>query len=173
MSDVFVLTCASCGGKLQITTEIDRFACAYCGTEQIVKRSGGTVSLVPVIAGIKRVQAGVDKTASELAIVRLIKEIDELTQQKANLEPFPKSAATGCTWLIFLGLAWAMSALSFGMTGFITILVAILFIFCIFLIVSILDSTKKSNDVQATYLNNEITRRKSELSRNRQVVDKN
>ncbi len=75
MSDFVSLTCPSCGGKLQIGNDIERFACGYCGNENVVKRGGGIVSLAPVIDEIKKVQVGVDKTASELAIRRLKDEI--------------------------------------------------------------------------------------------------
>ncbi|MFL7795121.1 MAG: hypothetical protein AB8I69_23480 [Anaerolineae bacterium] len=30
--DSITLTCPSCGGKLQVTNDIDRFACTHCGT---------------------------------------------------------------------------------------------------------------------------------------------
>ena len=78
MPDFITLSCPSCGHKLQITEDIDRFACAACGNEHIVNRSGGIVTLKPIIDSIAKVQVGVDKTASELAIVRLKKEIKEL-----------------------------------------------------------------------------------------------
>ena len=84
MSDITNLTCPTCGGKLQITTDIDRFACSHCGNEHIVKRGGGIVSLSPVVEGLKEVRSGVDKTASELAIERLQKEIYSLTYQRAT-----------------------------------------------------------------------------------------
>ncbi len=78
MTEFVTLTCPSCGGKLQITNDIERFACGYCGNEHIVRRGGGVVSLAPVVEGLQRVQVGVDKTASELAIKRLRSEISEL-----------------------------------------------------------------------------------------------
>ncbi len=78
MADFLTLSCPSCGGKLQITSEIERFACGYCGTEQIVKRSGGIVSLSPLIDGLNKINVGVDRTASELAIARLNREIPEI-----------------------------------------------------------------------------------------------
>ena len=40
MQNYVTLTCPSCGGKLQITEDIDRFTCAYCGNEYFVKRGG-------------------------------------------------------------------------------------------------------------------------------------
>jgi len=39
------LSCKSCGAKLELTEEIDRFVCAHCGSEWIVNRSGGIVYL--------------------------------------------------------------------------------------------------------------------------------
>jgi len=81
MEKFLTLTCPSCGGKLQITQDVDRFACSYCGVEHIVKRGGGIVSIAPVIESLKRVQEGTDKTASELAIVRLQKEIQSLLEE--------------------------------------------------------------------------------------------
>ena len=45
MGDYVSLTCPSCGGKLHVSTAIDRFACAYCGNEHIVKRGDGIILL--------------------------------------------------------------------------------------------------------------------------------
>ena len=41
MADFVTLSCPSCGGKLEVTRDIERFACAHCGREHIVKRTGG------------------------------------------------------------------------------------------------------------------------------------
>jgi DNA-directed RNA polymerase subunit RPC12/RpoP len=78
MADFVTLTCPSCGSKLEITNDVERFACGHCGNEHIVKRSGGIVSLAPVVQELGKVQLGVDKTASELAIRRLREEIAEI-----------------------------------------------------------------------------------------------
>lgn len=47
----------------------------YCGTEYQVKREGGIVALTPIVEEIRKVSVSTDKTASELAIVRLKEEI--------------------------------------------------------------------------------------------------
>ena len=78
MQNIITLTCPNCGGKLEITSDIERFTCMYCGAEHIVKRGVGVISLVPVVESIKKVQTGVDKTASELAINRLYREIEQI-----------------------------------------------------------------------------------------------
>jgi hypothetical protein len=83
--DFVTLSCPSCGGKLQITSDIERFACSYCGIEHIVRRGGGIITLAPFVEGLKGVQIGVDKTASELAIQRLTREISELERYYSQL----------------------------------------------------------------------------------------
>ena len=89
MSEFVTLSCPSCGGELQITSDVERFACAHCGREHLVKRGGGIISIRPIVDGLVKVQAGVDRTASELAIVRLSKEIPTLEQDRASkLEAF-------------------------------------------------------------------------------------
>ena len=104
MADFINLTCPSCGGRLQITNDLDRFACSFCGNELIVRRSGGTVSISPVIEGLKAVQTGVDKTASELAIIRIKKEIESLYYQKSQVRPKDRTNSTMST-IVVIGLA--------------------------------------------------------------------
>ena len=92
-SDFITLACPNCGGKLNITSDLERFACQFCGNEHIVRRSGGTVSLEPVMAmmntlneSMSRVSAISEKQAAEMAIKRLDKEIEEIQKQSAQLE---------------------------------------------------------------------------------------
>jgi hypothetical protein len=85
MTEFINLTCPSCGGKLKITSDIDRFACSFCGTEQIVKRGEGIISLIPVIDAIGQVKQSVDKTAAELSIIRMNKEVDDLQSTKNHI----------------------------------------------------------------------------------------
>ena len=82
MADFIEMTCKSCGGKLKITPEIDDFACMYCGTEFRVRREGGIVALTPLVDEMRKVSVSTDKTASELAIIRLKEEISEIRKQK-------------------------------------------------------------------------------------------
>ena len=81
MSEFITLTCPSCGGKLESTQDIDRFVCSHCGKEHLVKRRRGVVSLLHRV----EVEVGVDKTATELAIVQLQKEIGELQAKRTSL----------------------------------------------------------------------------------------
>lgn len=78
MPEWVTLSCPSCGGRLQITHDIERFACAHCGREHLVRRSGGTIALTPVVEELREVRRGVDRTASELAITRIKDEVRAL-----------------------------------------------------------------------------------------------
>jgi hypothetical protein len=78
------LQCAGCGAPLDITPDLDTFACSFCGTAQRVERKGGIVALKRVEAAIHAVQRGTDRTAAELALVRLTKEIAEAEEKRAQ-----------------------------------------------------------------------------------------
>lgn len=39
MADFITLVCESCGGKLHLTEQVNRFVCPYCGHEHLVKPS--------------------------------------------------------------------------------------------------------------------------------------
>ncbi len=114
MPDLVTLSCPSCGGKLNITNDIERFACGHCGREHVVKRAGGIVSLSPVVEALKKVEVGVDKTASELAINRLQREIDEQRSQRTALiasSPKPQVNVV-FPFLIVAGILVAVVSLS-------------------------------------------------------------
>ena len=44
MTEFIAFECGSCGGKLQIEGNRERFACSYCGKEYVTKRAGDAVS---------------------------------------------------------------------------------------------------------------------------------
>jgi ribosomal protein S27AE len=69
------LNCTNCGASLEVSLDMERFACGYCGTQQIVERRGGTVALKPLTDAIRLVQTGTDKTAAELALKRMGEEL--------------------------------------------------------------------------------------------------
>ncbi|MBM3121961.1 MAG: hypothetical protein FJZ97_07205 [Chloroflexi bacterium] len=83
MADFVTLTCPTCGGKLHITPDLDRFACAHCGNEHLVKRSEGVIAIQPLAESLTGLRRATDRTASELAIRRLT---DDLAQWKAALQ---------------------------------------------------------------------------------------
>jgi hypothetical protein len=82
MPDFVTLTCPSCGGKLKITPDIDRFACANCGSEHLVLRSDSVVALKPLQDSLSGLARATDRTASEMAIKRIQGEIAGLQASK-------------------------------------------------------------------------------------------
>lgn len=110
MPDFVTLSCPNCGGKLQITSDVERFACAHCGKEHLVQRGMGTISLKPVVEKLDAIQhtsqqilqtatqeaVTTQKVAAELALARIKKESAQAT--------------SGCaSALLILGVAWIVS----------------------------------------------------------------
>ena len=86
MADFVTLTCPTCGGKLQITPDIDRFACTHCGNEHLVKRSEGVIAIQPLTESLTGLKRATDRTASELAIRRLREDLGQLQAAKQQSE---------------------------------------------------------------------------------------
>jgi hypothetical protein len=61
----------------------------------LVQRRGGTVALKAVTEAIKQVQVGTDKTAAELALVRLQNELSLLRSQHRKALALVKSMGPG------------------------------------------------------------------------------
>lgn len=138
------LRCAGCGANLEIDFEVESLTCGYCRTPQEVVRRGGIVALKKLSDAISRVQRGTDRTAAELAIPRLEREILQVeslrTQKLATPIQVPlrkrlanaviaTAAASGVAFFamlfmvsngategFFLKLAWGVWLL--GMVGF-------------------------------------------------------
>ena len=96
MPEFTTFFCPSCGAKLKIDSDLDRF-CTYCGNEFAIKRNGRTISIESAVRQLHNVQTGVDKTASELAIRRLQEEIDKLENKRDQIK------GAGCLSSIFSG----------------------------------------------------------------------
>ena len=102
-----ILKCPSCGSGLEITPDLDQFACSYCGTEQIVQRNGGVIVLKLLTEAIGNVQRGTDATAAELAIQRLEGDLAKTEQERILLElRIAKARREAFTFgsIVFVGL---------------------------------------------------------------------
>jgi len=86
LADFITLTCPTCGGKLQITPDLDRFACSHCGNEHLVKRSEGVIALQPLTESLGGLRRATDRTASEMALRRLADELGALKESRAQAE---------------------------------------------------------------------------------------
>lgn len=80
---ILALKCAGCGAALEITPDMDQFACGYCGLSQRVDRNGGTVSLKRLEAVVQKIQDATASTAAELALPRLKRELAAIDKEKA------------------------------------------------------------------------------------------
>lgn len=156
--DFVTLTCPRCGGKLEVTKDMERFACAHCGTEHLVLRRGGTVSLAPVMEGIRQVKDTVDRTAAELAIVRLEKEIGVL--QTANDEE--TNSLVVVVGVVLVGVPLAIVAAWHRQLYYAALIGVVL---CVAGFLG--RGTGKERRKQRTL---ELTRKKHELATNRQIV---
>lgn len=76
--DILSMTCRKCGGKLQVNKDSDQILCQFCGTEYLVSFNEGAVSIKLLSEGIKNIAVSTDKTASELALLRIRKEKESL-----------------------------------------------------------------------------------------------
>jgi len=90
MAKLICLKCPSCGADIDVTDNVERFRCEFCKSNIKVQHSTDGSSHLGVIEVLKIVQTGVDKTASELAIVRLKKELEEIYRQRKDPELDPK-----------------------------------------------------------------------------------
>jgi len=86
MPDFITLTCPTCGGKLQITSDIERFACTHCGNEHLVRRGAGVVTLAPVVESMDGLRRATDRTASEMALRRIKDELAAMEISRAEIE---------------------------------------------------------------------------------------
>jgi hypothetical protein len=83
-SHTVTLKCSSCGAGLDITPDTDRLVCSFCGCHQKVVRSEGAVAELATEA-VARVQRGTDKTAAELAVMRLRGEFAAIETERRRL----------------------------------------------------------------------------------------
>ncbi|MBM3121962.1 MAG: hypothetical protein FJZ97_07210 [Chloroflexi bacterium] len=86
MADYITLACPTCGGKLRITPDIDRFACSHCGNEHFVKRAEGVIAIQPLAESLTGLKRATDRTASEMALRRLADELGDLKESRAQAE---------------------------------------------------------------------------------------
>ena len=153
------MKCPTCGATLQVQSNQDQFSCAYCGSALTVARHGGTVALI--VEGISKVQVGTDKTAAELALVRLRNELAEnALAMESHMEsmppPYEPEIAPGLTNSEF-GFLLGGAALAFGamtLSIFLALIVAAVFVFAV--------RALRSDRLRIVAHKNESSRRASE-----------
>jgi DNA-directed RNA polymerase subunit RPC12/RpoP len=68
MEKIVKLTCLTCQNSFEIDEEVQQFACASCGTEYLVKRSGGMVRLAKAAIMDERARLRKELEQLELAL---------------------------------------------------------------------------------------------------------
>jgi ribosomal protein S27AE len=126
------LTCPNCGGKLEVGDDRERFACGYCGREVAVEWRGGTVALKAITDSIQQLRTGAERTAAELALVRLQRELTDLEDRLSGLRgtaarlasaPPPSEEPQGWPWisstilLVFAAATFFLSLASYGVAN--------------------------------------------------------
>jgi hypothetical protein len=81
MAKAIAMGCPNCGAGLEITSDLETFACTYCGSTIKVTRHGGTVSLKQLEQAINGIKTSTDRIAAELALKRLGGELGEVTSE--------------------------------------------------------------------------------------------
>lgn len=109
------LDCKNCGAKLDIGDDTDIFSCGYCGSQQQVDRTGGIVQLRKLENTINAIRSGTDRTAAELALVRLEKELAAAQQERDSF----KSAYSPSTEGLLFKKPSVATAIFFGVLFFI------------------------------------------------------
>lgn len=170
MPDFLILSCPSCGHKLQITDDMDRFACAVCGNEHIVNRSDDIVTLIPVVDGIKKVQAEVDKAGSDLASARLQTEIEDL-KRKAQAIHTSKSVGERGILVAGLFIILAIILLYFDSTRVVGLFIIVATIL-IYIFLQLETTEEKEIDNELKNFINELEMKEKELQENRQTISK-
>jgi len=109
---VLSLKCVNCGASIEIGPETDTFACSYCGTQQMVKRSGGIVVLQRIGAALDEVKRGTNRTASELALRRLWADVSAIEVQRDSavsaLRAKDESNSAIIGWALLAGVPGAI-----------------------------------------------------------------
>jgi len=121
------LKCVNCGAGLEIGPDTTSFACGYCGTQQLVERGGGIVSLRRLEDTLDEVKLGTNRAASELALARLKAEAAAICAQRDNeIRAIRASDDRGSTllgWGIIIGVIaaiamfgwWSIPIVAFGL----------------------------------------------------------
>ena len=181
-SDFITLSCPNCGGKLNVTSDVERFACQFCGHEHIVRRSGGIVALEPVMrmmgqineninlvgSGINRISGSAEKQASEAAINRIKQEITEHQAQIANL-----NSGFGWGWALIIfgavstmGFFLASNGVCYKLCRYAGWFFAGLTVIFIILVISMIGSQNKAIADQKKI----IAQKETEMQRHYQIV---
>jgi DNA-directed RNA polymerase subunit RPC12/RpoP len=82
MADLITLTCPSCGGQLQVTSDADRYVCQRCGNAHVIDPRERVESLTGEIKQM-RLMMDIRQMEDDLAVLRKRKaKIEEMLAQQ-------------------------------------------------------------------------------------------
>lgn len=135
------LSCKSCGAKLELTDDTDRFICGSCGNEWLVNKSGGAIYLSEIKEDIKniKINTGATKDNTEIlaieAKIRVLKKKEEDLKKQLAAASFPYLPTSSCLQygcvgvvLIFLLIALWIYNLTIALTIALPIVVVVILI---------------------------------------------
>ena len=80
MSESVALTCPACGNTLDIEEDISLFACVRCGSEYVVRRGGGIVSLAPAAENAAQATNGAEQAMVDANVAQMKAEINQIQE---------------------------------------------------------------------------------------------
>lgn len=91
------LSCGSCGAKLNLTDDVNRFFCTYCGSEWLVEKGDGYATLKAVEEKLDKIETNTGSTArdtevlaDEVRLKKIEERIPELESEKKKIDLSPK-----------------------------------------------------------------------------------
>lgn len=75
------MTCPNCAAAVKVAATTDTFVCSYCSSSLMVDRGAAVPELRRFEASMTKLERGTDRVSSELALVRLTKELEKVEYQ--------------------------------------------------------------------------------------------
>ena len=180
LSDFITLSCPNCGGKLQLTADIERFACQFCGHEHIVRRGGGAVSLEPVVkvmqnidasinlvgSGVNRLGFSSEKQAAEQTIARLKTELAAIQKEQSDIDS--SAGVVGAVLSILFAICFVFLVLAAvnGWSIIVWLILLPLAVLCVFGMISIFKGDKST----AASIKQRMASKQAELEQNYRIA---
>jgi hypothetical protein len=181
MPDLITLTCPTCGAKLKVTDQIHLLACRNCGNEHMVIRNVDAIYLAPMAQDVRGIRVGVDKTAAELAVARLTKEVAELDSEYRKVLPYtlnqwkpPSSDERNSIKIAVVAFLFFVGGLGNQLPGLAIISIAICIVMAIIYFRTSTQRTRAARslrDSELPRLEQSLSKKSSELKKNRAIAE--
>lgn len=181
MPDLITLTCPTCGARLKVTDQIHLLHCRNCGNEHMVVRNAESIYLAPIAQDVRGIRVGVDKTAAELAMTRLSKEMEALEMRRQHIERQAANSiippdfwekffarSSGIALLIgVVSLIVSQYGFAFAVGGFFVVVLIGYFVFS----ETRLNRADRNKTATLAQLNSEINIKREQYRKNRAIAE--